>query len=465
MSDKLKVACPNCQKRYAVAADMAGKKVKCGCGTKFRVPGNSAAGAGAVAGAETGIDTGPRDEADLLADALSQQSAGPASAQRSRPAAPVAGHADAGGDGGSGGGGGAGGEAFDPLAAPAAFDPLTAPPAVGGGGETAGQRKPLKTARTATGGDACPQCGIAVSPNAVICTQCGYHLLTGEVHRTRVGESDHGPVDEEISWGAIFVAPFHGQVMGTAVFITIGAFGWYSLIGVALASCLIFYQTLGVWGVIPGLLGAFVVALAAAGWIFRGMAEMAAAVQSDTVTAESDRGLVSSMGHAFLVGLIALPPQIVVGVIALVLNLALLSAALGNADAGTVAGAAIGTVALLIVLNLLAQLWFVTYAPFAIAVDGAYDEINPIDVIRRMFTLAGPFFTTLGMGIVYYVVLFILITIVTWTLSLLGWVLATQLPPIILDVIAGIISATLTTFGYTAHVAIVARMLRRYRDY
>lgn len=460
MSDKIKVACPNCQKRYAVPADMVGKKVKCGCGTKFRVSSGSSGG-GTDALARPASDE-PRDESDLLAEALAQQGGAPAAAPRrsrsskQKQAGPPAGET--------------GDDAFDPLAAPAAFDPLTAPSAVGGGGvgavvAGAGQRMPLKTARTASGGDACPQCGVAVSPNAVICTECGYHLLTGETHRTRVGASEHGPLDDEVPWRGIAMAPFYGQVMGTAVFITIGAAGWYALFGVAIASMWIFYNNVGVWGVIPGLLGGTLIAIAGAGWILRGMAEMAAALESGTVSAESDRSLVSSMGHAFIVGLVSFTPQIVVWIVAAVAIGSFLYALATGADETAVAGGIGLTLLLLAFFNVLAQLWFVFYAPFAIAVDGAYHLINPVEVFGKMMTLAAPFFKTMGIALLYYIVLGGVIVVTTILLVMLGDFMNKQIPFVIFWAFAAVISATLITFGYTAHVAIVARMLRRYRDY
>jgi len=125
-SDALIIRCPNCDKPYRWKVELAGKKVQCKCGQKFRVP---ALASGAVEAIGPPIDAPkpPEPEPD------------------------------------------AGGYEVD------FEDDHPEPPAA----------KPLG-AENAGGGDRCPSCGAKVKPEAVICLNCGFNLKEGKKMETQV---------------------------------------------------------------------------------------------------------------------------------------------------------------------------------------------------------------------------------------------------------------------------------------
>jgi hypothetical protein len=116
-------SCDSCGKTYAWKPQLAGKRVKCKCGSPMTVPASDPA-----ADAGAGLD-------DLAALAH-------------------------------------GGESYDDA-------PPPPPPPVGSRGG-----RPAKAGGAAVAGATCPSCGVAVDPNAVLCVNCGTNLKTGKKLKT-----------------------------------------------------------------------------------------------------------------------------------------------------------------------------------------------------------------------------------------------------------------------------------------
>jgi len=117
-----RISCDACGKSYSWKPEIAGRRVKCKCGSVINVPATDPAAAAAA--------SSPDNFDDLMAL----------------------------GEGAPVGGGGGGGD----------YAPAVAVPVVAAG----------------RGGSKCPSCGVNVDPSAVICVNCGQNLKTGKKLKT-----------------------------------------------------------------------------------------------------------------------------------------------------------------------------------------------------------------------------------------------------------------------------------------
>ncbi|MEO0514065.1 MAG: hypothetical protein AAF086_02070 [Planctomycetota bacterium] len=168
MSDA-KFECPNCGKAYRWQSKIAGKKVRCACTQKFRVP---------MVPGET-----PEPDGPLVGQAESPTPAAPASpSAHAKPAPP---------------------QPKAPEPDPYELDlPDDEPHA-----NTAPLSARSSSAAKPTGGDKCPSCNSPLRPGAVICLNCGFNVAAGAKLQTVV---EAGPAGDDD-------APPAGRGSGAAV--------------------------------------------------------------------------------------------------------------------------------------------------------------------------------------------------------------------------------------------------------
>ncbi|MFW6032948.1 MAG: hypothetical protein ACOCTI_06215 [Phycisphaeraceae bacterium] len=139
------VACPHCGKEYRWKPEIAGRKVRCKCGHKFRLPQEPGGAPEPLDGGQSASSPPP-----------------PAPRPRSRPSSKPS---SSGGDANT----------YE-LALPEDGEDEAA----GSGGESAG----------AAAEQHCPGCNRVLKPGAVICINCGYNLAAGEKLSTDIGAEE-----------------------------------------------------------------------------------------------------------------------------------------------------------------------------------------------------------------------------------------------------------------------------------
>ena len=209
------VACPHCGKGYRWQSRIAGRKVRCGCGQKFRVP--MTAGGRAVAVGPPPPPTPPPPAPSTTPDEPPIQLVDdtppppPSSPPPAPPPPPPPPRRDF-------------GEVDNPIRLvddsppkvsadevdEAGYsDPQADPPPADDASEDVGYeldlpeelsaaahadartRETLARVRPANG--KCPSCNSPLRPAAVICLNCGFNLLEGAKIQTRVGDPEPGP--------------------------------------------------------------------------------------------------------------------------------------------------------------------------------------------------------------------------------------------------------------------------------
>lgn len=144
--------CPNCGKAYRWQSKIAGKKVKCACTQKFRVPMSS-----------TGD---PEPDGPLVGQRQTPAPSNPAApAPKPKPAAPEP----------------------DPYE----LDLPDDAPA----GDTAPISARSPSAAQSSGGGKCPSCNSPLRPGAVICLNCGFNVAAGSKLKTVVEADPPGEQD------------------------------------------------------------------------------------------------------------------------------------------------------------------------------------------------------------------------------------------------------------------------------
>lgn len=88
-------------------------------------------------------------------------------------------------------------------------------------------------------GRACPNCGVAVLPEAVICLECGTNLGDGKALKTRVMKADKEPRDG--GGLRVAVSPGAGAWIGAGLFVGLGVLGF------GMKEPMFLYVYLGLW--------------------------------------------------------------------------------------------------------------------------------------------------------------------------------------------------------------------------
>ena len=188
------IACPHCGKAYRWQSQIAGRKIRCVCGQKFRSP---------MTGAGDAVAVGPPPAAAEPPIELVNETASPPAAPRSAsPPPPTA----------------ATSNPLPPDAIEVVDEPDAgaAPPAApepdpydldlpGDLADTAQEDQAFEAARRAAtpANGKCPSCNLPLRPRAVICLNCGFNLIDGAKIQTQVDTAAEPEADATLSGGKL----------------------------------------------------------------------------------------------------------------------------------------------------------------------------------------------------------------------------------------------------------------------
>ena len=309
-------------------------------------------------------------------------------------------------------------------------------------------------------GRLCPKCRGSLPDDAVICTNCGHDLRTGQKvggqQRQPTPAAGTGPPAREpnasplqqkgdrITVNQVFATTFEPEVYGEATALAVFWLLWIFGLVLALIGASIMGAIHTVLGII-GWLGYLAVVLRFYSWTCGKYFAYVAAYESGATLSGAPRGGLRDLGLALVVWAVGFGPAVVLFFITA--PLAGLSEEAGPAGALTLLPSLGGV--------LVALAWAWLYVPMAMAVAGAYRSINP----ARVATTIVRTFPVYIMLLIYLSPFMVFVYVGSNVLMLL---LAPHLSPLFALIVAIGVPFMALSYLVVAMGAMMGKLLRKY---